>query len=195
MLVICFAVAVLSAQTRQWGFNKDTVYETYPGGLMHDTLIFINRSSDTLKFDTATVSLYYAGFQTGDIHLTLGRDVGSSLDLYSSDDGAPSDGIKQLTVPPNSDQLFDNIILSAQPPSSGNDSLTVLVVFYSSTSSDTFYVKGDALGVPVVVKNPAEPLHFLPTFKAIPRDVNGRAVKYPNSSTILNATKPEWHSR
>lgn len=188
ILIVCFVVGASSAQTRQWGFNKDTVYETIygPGDPIVDSLVIFNNSPDTLRFDTATISLYDSGFQASDIQLDIGNEVG--ITLHSSDAGVPSYGIKQFIVPPNSNKICNNIVLSFQSPSD-KDTLTMQVVFYSVASSDTVYVRGDALGCCLdAVRNPVQTLHLLPLLKAIPRDINGRAVTYPNSTTILKAT-------
>ena len=78
---IYFAIGVLSAQTRPWGFNKDTVYETIigSGNPIVDTLTIFNNSPDTLYFDTATVELVYPPIQNPSIYLSIENEISGPL--------------------------------------------------------------------------------------------------------------------
>ena len=188
MLAVITLLATGAVEARTWGFDKDTVYESQPGG---DTLWLINSGPDTLRIDSLFAltldSLYW-----GDIGF-LYRALEPSPFYYHTY-SILQDGVQKIkmagdAIPPGASIFIRSFNVQSAMLKSGHrlaikDSLRVLLRFKSfSGEEDTVIVKGfeqisssiHAYTPPAIIGKP---------YAA--RDLRGRTIKLRrNASPVL----------
>lgn len=187
--LVLWALAA-GAEARDWGFDKDTVYEWKAGG---DTVRLVNSGADTLRLDSVFVEALDSSSwgNVGFYHETSTQSSNQSYNLNQFTH--PSIKLENLLIPGGqSDVLRYFRIADAAPTAklSGaslmeGDTVTARLRIKSSGSEyDTLLIKG-TFDVGVYVRIPFASKLFQKN-SVINRDIRGRAVASPNSWPVLN---------
>jgi hypothetical protein len=135
-LAVIMTASAAQAQTRTWGFSKDSVFEWASG---RDTVTFTNSGTDTLKFDSIAFELVkpldtryealfsYTGTGAGGVTVVLGYENGQTR--YFS----PSTGPKNWQIAPGQTGSWRNF--------TGNHTVRVVAKRAAIVQNDTVHTR------------------------------------------------------
>jgi hypothetical protein len=170
--VLLWALAA-GAEARDWGFSKDTVYASKPGG---DTVWLVNDGMDTLKLD----SVIAENINVSSWALSFYYQAGSSpAQSYQLSQFNPSGKMIGAEAPSGGSILFRSFLIGTPCPTAKTsesstvaDSIMIRLRFKStSVEEDSLIVKGSYCSVSIL--NSSNPFQFKDR-SVVMRDVLGR---------------------
>lgn len=142
---------VAGAEARGWGFDKDTVYESNPGG---DTVRLVNNGADTLRLDSITTDILTQPQEGGErnewcLDFTTGHFPDPGSNRFTVCDNNPSASrLQNYDVPSQQVKVFQTFRLYNAAPVTAKaafdqgDTLMFRLRFRSNAEEDTLIMKG-----------------------------------------------------